>query len=189
VTPTESLPELEILSHSSYSDAGWFHILGEVRNNSAAPMEFVRVVATLYDDAENVTGTDFTYTMLDVIPPGGVAPFETGTDEWQGTTHYLLQVEGRPGSLPRQDLLVRGDQSYIDGNWLHVRGEVENTGSAPAEFVKLVITLYDAEGSVVGVDFTYTALDTIPPGGRSPFESGTDYWPGFDHYVIQVQGR
>jgi hypothetical protein len=188
-TPTPSVPPLEILSHNSYTDGGWFHIIGEVKNNTDYPMEYVKIVATLYDDNNKVVGTDFTYTILDIIPPGGKAPFETGTNKWEDTTNYKLQAEGRKGSLPRQDLVIRNHESYIDGNWLHVQGEVENTGTSDAEYVKLVITLYDISGNVVGVDFTYTTLSTIPAGGTSPFDSGTNHWPNFDHYEIQVQGR
>jgi hypothetical protein len=186
-TPTPSLPQLEILSHQSYEDAGWFHIVGEVRNNSDTPMEFVEIVATLYDDAGQVVGTDFTYTELDVIPPGAQSPFETGTDEWAGATNYKLQAQGSPGTMPRQDIVILSHSHYEDLGWLHVRGEVQNTGDTPAEFVKIVVTLYDAAGNVVGTDFTYTELDAIPPGGTSPFETGTDHWPNFDHYEIQVQ--
>jgi len=188
-TPTPSAPPLEILSHQSYMDAGWYHIVGEVQNNTDYPMEFVKIVATLYDENNKVVGTDFTYTDLGIIPPGGKSPFQTGTDKWAGTVSYKLQAQARQGSLPRQDLVIRSHESYVDGAWLHVHGEVENTGTTPAEFVKLVITLYDANNNVVGMDFTYTTLGTIPAGGTSPFESGTDHWPGFDHYEIQVQGR
>jgi len=51
------------------------------------------------------------------------------------------------------------------------------------------VTLYDAAGKVVGVDYSYTTLDEIPPGETSPFETGTNHWAGTDHYDIQVQGR
>jgi len=188
-SPTPRPPDLEILSHTSYTDAGWYHVVGEVRNNTSLPMEYVKIVVTLYDDAGTVVGTDFTYTELDVIPAGDKSPFQTGTDQWQGATNYKLQAQGREGSLPRQDLAIQGDQSYTDGIWLHIRGEVVNTGSTPAEYVKIVATLYDAAGNVVGTDFTYTSLDMIPAGGSSPFETGTDHWPEFHHYELHVQGR
>jgi len=190
-TPTPSQPSIEILSSTSYADdIGYFHVVGEVRNNGDQPMAFVKVVATLYDDADQVTGTDFTYTELDVIPPGGKSPFETGTDQWQGTTKYKLQVEGSPGPAPRQDVVILSHSSYVDDiGYFHVKGEVQNNGSDPATFVKIVVTLYDAGGNVMGTDFTYTELDTVLPGSTSPFETGTDHWEGFDHYEIQVQAQ
>jgi hypothetical protein len=188
ISPTPGPPELEILSHQSYTDSGWFHIVGEVQNNSDTAIGFVKIVATLYDDAGNVVGTDFTYTELVVIPAGSRSPFVTGTDEYEGVTQYKLQTQGSPANLPREDLVILSHSHYEDAGWLHVRGEVQNTGDTPAEFVKIVITLYDAAGNVIGTDFTYTDLDAVPAGGTSPFETGTDHYPGFDHYEIQVQG-
>jgi hypothetical protein len=188
-SPMPNLPPSEILSHQNYIDGEWFHIVGEVRNNTNVPMEYVKIVATLFDNNNKVVGTDFTYTELDIIPPGGKSPFVTGTDEWTGVTTYKLQVQGREGTLGRQDLGILDHSSYQDGEWLHIRGQVQNTGTTPAEFVKLVVTFYNASGNVVSTDFTYTTLDTIPAGETSPFETGTDYWPNFDYYEIQVQGR
>jgi hypothetical protein len=66
---------LEILSHTSYIDGGWYHVVGEVRNNTTVPMRYAKIVATLYDNAGMVVDTDFTYTELDVIPPGDKSPF------------------------------------------------------------------------------------------------------------------
>jgi len=188
-TPGGTPPALEVLSHQSYVEGESFHIVGEVRNNSSTPMETVNVVATLYDDSGKMTGADRAFTALDVIPPGGRSPFETATDEWVGTTHYELQVEGSPGDAPRQDLVILAHEHYVDGDWLHVQGEVQNTGSVPAESVQVVITLYDAGGNVVGMSDTFTTLDVIPPAETSPFQTGTDRWPDFDHYDIQVQGQ
>jgi len=73
--------DLEILSYQHYVDTGWLHIVGEVRNNSNTPMKYVEVIVTFYDDSNKVVGVDNTFTALDVIPPGGKAPFETGTDQ------------------------------------------------------------------------------------------------------------
>ena len=181
--------DLEILNYQHYVDTGWLHIVGEVRNNSNTPMEYVEVIVTFYDDSNKVVGVDNTFTELDVIPLSGKAPFETGTDQWSGATQYRLQVQGKSGRLPRQDFVILSHSSYADGGWLHVRGEVKNVGATQAKFVKIVVTLYDAAGNVVGVDYTFTDLDVIPAGGTSPFETGTDHWPNFNHYEIQVEGR
>jgi len=187
-TATPAIPPLEILSHQSYTDGGWFHVVGEVQNNSETAMDFVKIVITLYDESGGVVGTDFTYTELDVIPPGGKAPFSSGTDEFGDVASYEVQVQGSECDTPDQVLEVVSHDSYVDGGWLHVRGEVKNSGEADQEFVKIVVTLYDASGAVVGADFSYTDLDVIPAGGTAPFETGTDHFPNFDHYEVQVQG-
>ncbi len=188
-SPTSVAPVLEFLSHTSYSDGAWYFIVGEIRNNSTQPMASVKIVATLYDGSGNVVGTDYTYTELDVIPPGGKSPFETGTDQWEGATNYRLQVQGSSSEPSREDVVIKSHTYHTDGDWLIIVGEVENTGRTDAESVRIIITLYDAGGDVVGLDYTYAALDTIPPGETSPFEAGTDHWPRFDHYEIQVQAR
>jgi len=190
LAPEPIQPELEILGFTDYEDIGWFHVLGEVRNNGSYPVEYVKIVVTIYDDAGNMAGQDYTYTELDVIPPGGRSPFMSGTDEHTGVSSYEVKVKGQRGTLGRQDLVIRGDSSFEDNiGWLHIRGEVINTGDTDAEYVKIIVTLYDAEGHFVGMDFAYTDLDVVPAGGTSPFETGTDHWPGFDHYELQVQGQ
>lgn len=188
--PTPIGPVVEILSHQSYVDGKLYYLVGEIQNSGNAPVQFVKIVATLYDKDGAVSGTGFTYTEIGVIPPGGKSPFHTATDDWEGTTDYKLQLEwSEGGEVSRQDLEILSHESIIDGKLLRVRGEVKNTGDIPAEFVKLIITLYDAGGNVVGMGFTYTELGTIPAGGTSPFSTATDHWPGFDHYEIQVHGR
>jgi hypothetical protein len=188
-TPTLNIPPLEILSHQSNTYGVLFHIIGEVRNNANVPMEVVKIIATLYDQDNKVSGTSYNYPIIDVIPPGGKSPFEIGTDKWEGTTSYKLQVQGREGDLPRQDLVILSSESYKANGWLHILGEVKNTGETEAKLVELIISLYDVNGILVGFTYTYTTLDTIPPGETSPFEVDTDHFPIFDHYEIQVQGR
>jgi hypothetical protein len=52
----------------------------------------------------------------------------------------------------------------------YIVGEVENNGSGAADFVQVSASFYDANGGIVGREFTYTDPSTIEPGMRSPFE-------------------
>jgi hypothetical protein len=187
-TPEPSQVALEILSSSTYERYEWLHIVGEVLNEGSVPMSYVKIVATLYNAEGDVVGTGFTYTALDVIPPGGKAPFDLGTDEYAGFESYKLQVQGDPGELGRQDLVILSHSTATEYDWLHIRGEVSNTGSTDAEYVKIVATLYDAASNVIGVGFTYTELDVVAAGDTSPFDLGMDQWEGMDRYELQVQG-
>ena len=64
------------------NDFGWYQIVGEVVNGGSEPTEFVKVVATFYDEAGQVINTDFTYTDPSDLTAGQSAPFEvTVTDE------------------------------------------------------------------------------------------------------------
>ncbi len=64
------------------NDLGWYEIVGEVVNGGSEPTEFVKVVATFYDEAGQVIDTDYTYTDPSDLVAGQSAPFElTVSDE------------------------------------------------------------------------------------------------------------
>jgi hypothetical protein len=68
---------ITILSHNSYVDsAGYFHVVGEVENNTPSTAEFVQITGTFYDINNAVVGTQFTYTNPSDISSGGKAPFD-----------------------------------------------------------------------------------------------------------------
>ncbi len=186
--PTSNLPDLEIMCFQDYKEAGYYHVIGEVRNNTQTPMGSVKVVVTLYDDNKHIIGDVFTYTLLDVILPGKKAPFDLVTDRYAQLARYFIRVEGEVASLGRQDLVISNDESYEQDNYLRIKGLVENKGASDATSVKVVFTLYDKWGIVIGAGFTYTDLDTVPAGGSSPFKAATDHYPNLERYMLQVQG-
>jgi hypothetical protein len=68
---------ITILSHNSYVDSiGYFHVVGEVENNTPSTAEFVQITGTFYDINNAVVGTQFTYTNPSDISSGGKAPFD-----------------------------------------------------------------------------------------------------------------
>jgi len=68
---------LEILSNSSYIDSiGWMHVVGEIKNIETGTANYVKVIATYYDEAGNVVAAAFTYSDPSDIEPGQKAPFE-----------------------------------------------------------------------------------------------------------------
>jgi len=153
------------------------------------------LVSAIYEYKPNgkplvTLGTEQTTTLLDVIPAGGKAPFKLGPYFFGlPVTLYELKVQGQAGNPGRQDLALQSSNAYTSGAWLYVRGEIKNTGANSAQYVKAVVTLYDSEGKVVGVLAAYTNAGTIPPGGFSTFQASTNYWPGYDHFVIEIQGQ
>jgi hypothetical protein len=185
--------QLQVLSHRSYVDSlGWHHIVGEVQNNSSIPMEFVEVIARLYDEGENVIGTKLTFTAPDVIFPGGKASFDIialRRSQWDRIKEYRLAVKGDVSdSLVQENLVVLNQQSYIEDGYLHVAGEVENTGESPL-LVKLIVTLYDANYQVVNTNWGYADVGVLSPDEISSFSVKVTHQtdPNNFHYRIQVE--
>lgn len=52
---------------------------------------------------------------------------------------------------------------------LTILGEVTNLSATDLERVLVRITLFDGADRFLGSDTTFTALDVLPPGGKSPF--------------------
>jgi hypothetical protein len=53
----------------------------------------------------------------------------------------------------------------------HIVGEVKNNSPTDSmNHVKIVATLFDSSGKVIGTDFTYSNVDALRPAEKSPFE-------------------
>ncbi|HXG39766.1 MAG TPA: DUF3426 domain-containing protein [Candidatus Limnocylindrales bacterium] len=80
-----------------------------------------------------------------------------------------------PGATPAQaarpfGVNVLSSSMYADSlGIVHVVGEVANDTRLPVEFVRITADFYDASGTLVATDFTYSRLDVLDPGERSPF--------------------
>jgi len=54
--------------------------------------------------------------------------------------------------------------------YLHIFGEVENIGSQTYEYVKITGTFYDGGHVVIASEYTFTKLDQVILGQKSPFD-------------------
>ncbi len=168
--------KVSILSSSSFSDdIGYYHVVGEVKNNSPKDsMNFVKITSTFYDDAGKVVGTDFTYTNVDVLRPAEKSSFElilTDAAQSQKVSSYKLSASGdNTESLPASLKLSVGDNHLDDIGYYHIVGEVTNQGNQKATFVKVSGAFYNSSNVVVAADFTYTDPKDLEPGQTAPFE-------------------
>ncbi|MCK4394645.1 FxLYD domain-containing protein [Candidatus Bipolaricaulota bacterium] len=56
-----------------------------------------------------------------------------------------------------------------DLGYYQVLGEAENAGDSNAAYVMFTATWYSGDGSVVGTDFSFSFLDIVCPGEKTPF--------------------
>ena len=189
----EASKDLQFLSFDDYVSSDYLNVVGEVQNSSDVPAEYVKISLILFDEDDKIVATDFTYTDLDVIPPGDKAPFRLITDEYEGAVRYELLVEGDPAELGPQGLEILSSSDEVDSlGFFIITGEVQNNGEQVAEFVKIVATLYNANDELLGSDFTYIEPDELAPGATEPFELIIFGWMeekgDIDHYELQVEG-
>jgi hypothetical protein len=166
------------------------HVVGEVTNSTSGSIWFPKVVGTFYDAAGQVVITDTTYTMLDVVDVGEVAPFDLILlQPPPSVDHYELQVEYATTDLPPLRVDIASHQGSVsDTGSYHVVGEVINQNAFAVRFVRVVVTFYSARDEVVRTDFSDLALDTLDPGQKAPFEVVLlDPPADMDHYAVKAQ--
>lgn len=79
-------------------------------------------------------------------------------------------VSVRP-SAATASAVIQNDSMWVDSlGFIHIVGEVKNTGDLWLRFVKITGTLRDAGGGVVDVTFTYALLHFLPPESVAPFD-------------------
>ena len=173
---SETTNSLSILRSSSFKDdLGYYHVVGEVKNNSTTDsMNYVKVVSTFYDNAGKVVGTDFTYTNVDVLGSAEQSSFEiilNDAQQSQGVSSYKLSVSGdKTQALPASLKLSVGSSHLDDIGSYHIVGEVTNQGNEKATFVKVSGALYNSSNTVVASDFTFTDPQDLEPGQIAPFD-------------------
>jgi hypothetical protein len=86
---------VELLDYSSFSDdAGWHHIVGDVRNDHDFAVKFPEIIATYYDASHKVIRVEMALSQLNTIQPGEISPFEVVLpDPPPELHHYALQTE------------------------------------------------------------------------------------------------
>ena len=63
-------------TNSFVDSIGFYHIVGEIEDNSPISIRSVKVIATLYDSSNAVVGTGNAYANPSEIGPKDKAPFE-----------------------------------------------------------------------------------------------------------------
>ncbi len=95
---TTNRQPLHTFTLSSISDRpasidDWRYITGQVRNDTGKTVQYVEIIATLYNNDGVVVQTDFTFAELDELAPGQTSPFELLVSGWHGAARYELQVQ------------------------------------------------------------------------------------------------
>ncbi len=192
-TPTPVMLHIQGLAfYRTPADSLW--CLGEVVNRSGRPAEEVQVQVSLHDGQGRLLASGAAFTQLDIVAAGGRAPFAILFSAPPASfAQYQTRVLSGVPSIhlgPRYPHLEVTEEwgGWLDPGTYQVRGQVRNSGTADAERVSLVVTLYDQEGHVVGARTVGIAADLFLAGALAPFDVTLTPLGEVARHDVQVQG-
>ena len=84
-------------------------------------------------------------------------------------------------------LSIRSHSQHIENRYNIIVGEVENTGSCEAKFVKIFLTAYDAKGAVVDTHDTFVSPSNITANETSGFKFFILRETGMQTYKLRLE--
>ena len=184
---------LVILTHDAYiDDSDVVNVVGQVYNNTTRNYQWVVVKCEFYDKEDKLLAEEETYAYIDILLPDEKAPFRLFLWETPaGLERYVVSVEGdETTEQPAVGIQFVQDNGSIEENNLYIIGEVTNTGETPVSQVRIAAAVYDENGDILDVGFTYAERDVFVQDKLSPFElyvSATNGTP--DSYELIVYGQ
>jgi hypothetical protein len=163
-----------VMEHRRPSHATTFYAAGFVTNESPFTIERPKITAVMKDADGVEVGTTFGFAD-DVIAAGGKQgvqilvmdppPFATIDFEIAAkkATYVPHDVEGltvKPGPI----------QPAQFGDGFRVAGMVMHGGTVPAKFVNIRALAFDADGKLLGVDFTYADAEVLQPNATARWD-------------------
>ncbi|MDX9831102.1 MAG: FxLYD domain-containing protein [Anaerolineae bacterium] len=181
VTVPAPSPIVRVLSSNAftpYMGSTSLYIVGEVRNDTGSNVNDVEISATLRDGSGNVVDSDYFWSMIEILTPGMTSPFRIIFSEPPAWVSYDLQVTwDTTTSHHPYALEVLNSTSYFDSyDEFHVVGEVRNQYAELRNYVRAFVTMYDAQGQVIGADSSYTNPNELSPGQTASFDAGVYFW-------------
>lgn len=167
------------------------YLVGEVINNTEHNVRYISIDVAFYDSSRYLVCTrGLGYTNANILAPGGKTSFDMYIDQYL-CPHFASYDMGARYNLsdtpPTSFEVITHAVSY-DSGALYVSGVVYNQYDQAYENAETHVTLYDANGSVIGVNSTYKEL--FSPEEEWSFSVTFREWAGkpntIDHYSIQA---
>ena len=191
--------QVKILDNSSMyiekSEIEILHIVGEIANNSPDPIHNLSVTALLYPaNGTTAITTIHASPFISALAPGEKTCFNLYLEKPRTYARYeLTELSYEVGAEPTSTFETRQVTAGWDedNDWYMLSGEVQNVGATPSAEARVIATLYDANGTVIGCDQTFVSYDS-----ENPFSVGTfslyfmdKLYDQVDAYRLQVVGQ
>ena len=165
--------EVVIQNDQKYIDNdGLLHIVGEIENNTSAPLNQIKISALLIDGDGNEIKKIVGETVSNVVMPETKGAFDILIKNVRGDSinDYELNLDYTLAAPKNQVIEISSTELTKDiHNNTVITGILENKGELTANMIRVVATLYDRDGNVVTVSETYTKPDFLRAGDNSNF--------------------
>jgi hypothetical protein len=171
--PPETEKGLTISSQNGFTDGGGgIHVVGEVYNSTDANYQWIKIACSFYAGDGRLLAQEEDYAYIDILLPGERAPFRVSL--WEppaGVNAYYVSASGyKTEEQPFTGIEFVQNGGLVDENNITIIGEVVNTSETPASQVRIAAALYDQNGTVLDVGFTYAYRDVLFQDSISPFK-------------------
>lgn len=181
-------------NHTTYTSiSGSLHIVGEVQNNTAKTITFVKVSVNVFNGAQLVA-TDYTYATIDQLRAGDRTCFDVLIPNPPAYTSYAFEAptsSNDTAALPALTVLNENHTLDSSGDY-HILGQVRNDTGVTVTYVEPIATLYNDAGQVVDCDFTFVNSTDLAPGQVSAFDLqffGRSSYADVTSYHLQIDGN
>jgi len=157
------------------SSDGALYFVGEIINTGDQPLERPEVAIVLYDSTGQVLANERGFSTQDYVAPGQRVPvriiFTSPPAQWA-----KFQVLFTPQAATGENLFTYSDLTPLELKFVRsatighsISGTVKNSGMRDARYVQVIVTLYGANGQVVGVGEDLASPDSLAPNETASF--------------------
>jgi hypothetical protein len=167
--PTPQRLDAQVSSFSfAYNSIGALYFFGEITNTGDLPLDHPTVSVVLYDEAGQALGNEPGYAAHGFVSPGQRVPVKVlfiRPPKWSRfKVLFKPQAARYAGFLTYTDLSPSAMNFARDPSLGYsLSGMIKNSGTRQVRFVQAVVTLYDADGQVVGVEGTFARPSDLRP--------------------------
>lgn len=187
-TSTPFVGGVSIKSHRGISVSDSLYVVGEVQNTTDNSVYFAQIQAKFYDNAHQLVAVEDGYTYLTRTGPGQLNPFKVILSNAPTTiaTYELSLTSRNSTSLDYRSITVLSQQTRNNFG-TEVFGEVRNDAEDVVRSPQVVVTFYDANGSVLDTDYSYASGGDLAKGQTDIYSISTFSDDPFSSYTVQAE--
>ncbi len=131
-------------------------LYGDMVNKTGSSQEIFYLTGIFSDSrGRTVSGSNYTYDYwpIELVPPGGLVPFELTVYNLQSVADFAFEVIAEPSSeTPRQNFEFLNVDASGDSRDYCVTGKLRNSGGQLGDYLVVVAALYDDQDKVINFD-------------------------------------